>query len=133
VLRFFLVLASYLSPLGDLPRCVEYWQRELGLEDWKITLQIVRQQDLQSGTLGDIEPDIQTKTAVMRILRESESDLRGRLARAEQRNTIAHEMVHLRNFAKGDPNWRTEGSTNSQTAHLIIKHRRWFEMLALER
>ena len=132
MLRFLLVLASYLSRPGDLPHCVQYWQRELGLEDWKITMQIVGRKDLESGTLGDIEPDFRTKTAVMRILRESESDLHGRTARAEQRNTIAHEMVHLRNYAKGDPNWRTEGATNSQTAKLIVKNRLWFEMLALE-
>ena len=133
MLRFLLVLASYLSRPGDLPQCVQYWQHELGLEDWEITIRIVRQQDLDSGTLGDIEPDIQTKTATMRILRESESGLRGRLARAEQRHTIAHEMVHLRNYANGNPNWQNEGPTNSQTASLILKHRRWFEMLALER
>ena len=130
--RFFLVLASYFSRPDELPQCVLYWQRELGLEDWKITMQLVSRQDLEDGTIGDIKPDIQTKTAAMRVLRESDSDLRGRLARAEQHNTIAHEMVHLRNYAKGDPNWRKEGSTNAQTAQLIVKHRRWFEMLALE-
>ncbi|HYI97592.1 MAG TPA: hypothetical protein VEX68_28900 [Bryobacteraceae bacterium] len=132
MLRFFLVFASYFSRPDELPQCVQYWQRELGLEDWKITTQVVGRQELQSGTIGDIEPDIQTKTAAMRILRESDSDLHGRLARAEQRNTIAHEMVHLLNYAKGNPNWRTEGATNMQTARLIVKHRRWFEMLALE-
>ena len=132
MLRLFIVVLSYLAPPADLQECVNYWQGKLQLQDWKITLQVVSDHELDYATLGDIEPDLKTRSAVMRIQRETDSDLRGRLARAEQRVTIIHEMAHLRRYASGDPTWRHEGAIHTETAQLIRKHRRWFEMLALE-
>lgn len=133
VFRLFVLVLSYLAPPSDAYECVQYWQRELRLQDWKITLLVVRGKDLDNATLGDIEPNRQTKTAVMRVRHESESDLRGRLAQSEQRNTILHEMVHLRKFANEDPNWGHESMVDADVDHLIHKHQRWFEMLAHER
>jgi hypothetical protein len=133
VFRFLVVILSYLTPPADPSACVKYWQRQLNLQDWKITVNIVDGNTLDYGTLGDIELKSETKTAVMRIRRESESDLRGRLAQSEQRNTILHEMVHLRKFANNDPQWFKECAVDLEVDQLIRKHRRWFEMLAHER
>lgn len=130
--RLVAIVLTYLIPPADAPTCVKYWQQQLGLQDWKITLRVVSGSELDHATLGDIEPDRKTKTAVMRLRHESESDLRGRLAQSEQRNTILHEMVHLRKFAANEPDWRNEVAVDLELDTLIRKHRRWFEMLAHE-
>lgn len=130
--RFFLVILSYLVPPMDPSTCVEYWQRKLHLTDWEITVRVVDGRELDYATLGDIEPNRQSKTAVMRVRLASESDLKGRLAISEQRNTILHEMVHLYKFANYDPQWGNETEVDRDVDNLIRKHRRWFERLAHE-
>jgi hypothetical protein len=132
VFRFIALVLSWLTAPADLPECVQYWQRALHLEDWTIELRIVPQEDLENGTLGDIEPHFETKSAVLRIRRESDSDLPTRLARADQRLTVAHEMVHLRRFADGNPKWGNENTTTAETGELLRKHRRWRELSVVE-
>jgi hypothetical protein len=131
--RLVAFILSYLSPPADATACMQYWQRALQLQEWKITLRVVPGKELDYATLGDIEPNRGTKTVVMRLRHESESDLSGRLAQSEQRNTILHEMVHLRKFANEDPDWDNESAVDAELDRLIRKHRRWFEMLAHER
>jgi hypothetical protein len=130
--RFVILLLSLLRPVPELHRCVGYWQRELKLQDWKIELRMVAEYDLDHGTLGDIEPNRAAKTAVMRIMHEKGSDLPRRLALADQRFTVVHEMVHLRRFADGDPGWGNEIATNTEANRLVRKQRRWLEWLAIE-
>jgi hypothetical protein len=132
VFRFFAVILSWFAPGADLPGCVIYWQSALGLENWTIELRIVRQDELEGGTLGDIEPNGQTRTAVLRVRSEADSDLSSRLTRADQRLTIAHEMVHLRRFASGDPRWGNEHATTLQTGELLHRHGRRWELSAVE-
>lgn len=132
MVRLMLLVFSYLNPPDDVAECLRFWQRELGLQDWKITLRVVPGAQLHRATLGDIELSREDKTALMRLRHESESDLRGRLARSEQQNTILHEMVHLRKFASGDGDWKNESVVDSQVDRLIRKHHRWFEKLAHE-
>jgi len=130
--RFVILVLSFLRPVPDLQICLEYWQRELKLEDWAIEMRVVAQRDLEHGTLGDVEPILKTRTAVIRVMVEHESDLSGRLAKADQRFTIVHEMVHLRRFANGDPKWGSEGTTNTEANKLIRKNHRWLEWLVVE-
>ena len=66
---------------------------------------MVRQNELDCGTLGDIELKLETRTAVLRVLRQADSNVPKWQARSDQRVTIAVEMVHLRKFASGDPKW----------------------------
>jgi hypothetical protein len=47
----------------------------LNLQDWTITMRVVNEGDLDNGTIGDIEPNRTSKTAVIRLMHESESDL----------------------------------------------------------
>jgi hypothetical protein len=81
---------------------------------------------------GDIEPNGSKKYAVMRVKRDMQFDLSRRLSDADQRFTVTHEMVHLRRFADGDPQWSDEGSTNAGANRLIRKKHRWLEWLAIE-
>jgi hypothetical protein len=133
VVRLLVFLLSFLTPPPSLESCIAYWQQQLNLQDWTVTLRVVGQDELDPGTLGDIEPNLAAKTAVLRVMRTSDSDLSRRRARAEQRLTIVHEMVHLRRFADQDPGWGTEFATNARAGALVREHRRWFEQLAIER
>lgn len=130
--RVLAVFLSWFSPGADLLGCIQYWQRELHLEDWRIELRIVRQDELENGTLGDIEPLRETRTAILRVRCEADSDLPSRLARADQRLTVAHEMVHLRSFASGDPTWGDEHRTTLETGDLLRRHGRRWELRAVE-
>jgi hypothetical protein len=132
VIRLILLVLSFITKPDSPDDCVRYWQRELGLEDWKIATKIVSGAELDYATLGDIEPDAESKTAVMRLRQTSDSDLRGRIAVAEQLNTVLHEMVHLRKFAAGERDWRIEAAVDREATRLVRKHRRWFESLAHE-
>lgn len=129
---FVAVVLSWITPATDLPGSVQYWQRALDLQDWAIELRIVPRDELDRGTLGDIEPRLETRTAVLRVLRQADSDLPPWRARSDQRLTIAHEMVHLRRFASGDPTWANERATTLATGELLRKHRRRIELRAAE-
>jgi hypothetical protein len=87
---------------------------------------------LTDGTSGDIDTDITNKTALIRIMHDQDSDLSGRLARADQLITIAHEMVHLSKLRSGQADWQDESATNMETDALLRKHHRWLEMCAVE-
>ena len=131
--RLLLIAASWFSPAEDTKVCVSYWQRELGLVDWTITTVVVQDQELGGRILGDIDIDDRSKKAVVRLMRVEDSDLPRRLARAEQRFTIAHELMHLRLFVAKDPNWRNERVVDTATISLMQKNGRRHELLAVER
>lgn len=132
IFHFVAVLLSYVTPPPTLDNCVRYWQKEMHLRDWTITLQVVNAQQLDPWHLGDIEPHRDTKTAILRVMREQDSTLPRRLALSEQRLTIIHEMVHLRKLATGDGDWRSEIETDVETGRWVRRHRRWREALAIE-
>lgn len=133
MLRFLALVLSLYSPRPDLNDAVHFWQRELYLEDWKVTVEVVSRAELTDSTLGDIAPDGDTKTAVIRVLRDDEYNLSARQARAEQRLTIAHEMVHLYRYVySGVDTWRDEAATTAETYARLHFHRRWRELLVAE-
>lgn len=132
-IRFLAVVLSFLTAPPSLEDCVKYWQREMHLEEWSIQVQVVSSEQLDPGTLGDIEPRREDKTAVLRVLRQQDSDLSKRLALAEQRLTVLHEMVHLRKFVTGEGNWRAEFEVDQEAGEWVRRHRRWRESLAIER
>lgn len=132
MVRVLLSFLSLLSPSANLSDCVSFWQNALELCDWTIRVEVVPQRALEAGTVGDITPDSMTRTAVLRVMRASDSDLSGRMAGAEQQFTIVHEMVHLQQFTRGDAGWANEMATNAAAARLVREHNRRFEMMAVE-
>jgi hypothetical protein len=131
--RFLIVLLSWFSPASDVDACVAFWQERLRLQDWTIRVRVVSAQELGGRANGDIEIDAASQTAVLRVLRLEDSDLPRRLARADQQYTVAHEMVHLYRFVQNDPGWRNEKVIDTHTVALARKHRRWQELLAVEK
>jgi hypothetical protein len=133
MLHLLALVLSLHSPSPNLSGCVRYWQRALSLEEWRVTVKVVGRSALDDGTLGDIEPHPSRRTAVIRILGEGDYDLPARQARADQRLTIAHEMVHLDRLVHCDQRtWRDEDLTNQETLALLRAHRRWRELSVFE-
>ncbi len=132
MLRLLLIVASLFSPGGNPTACVKYWQRELGLHEWTIITRIVSDEELGGRILGDIEIDELSKTAVVHLMRVEDSDLSPQLARAEQRFTIAHELMHLRLYVNKNPNWRNEGTVDITVISLMRNKGRWTDLLAIE-
>ena len=119
-------------PAPDFNADLGYWQRALSLQDWQVSVKLVRAGELDSGTLGDIDIAVEDKTAAIRILQEQDSDLPKRLARADQRLTVVHELVHLKRMVEG-ATWRNEAATVAETTELVRSHHRWREAAAIER
>ena len=56
MLRFLALVLSLYSPRPDLNDAVRFWQRELYLQDWKVSVEVVSRAELADSTLGDIVP-----------------------------------------------------------------------------
>ena len=134
MLPFLLLVVSVNTGIDNLSAMANYWQRELGLWGWYISVQVVDRGRLAEGTVGDIDTDLSKRTAVIRVLEADESDLPPEQARADQLLTVAHEMVHLKRLVKDrSPQWRDEVTTVQQTRSLLVKHRRGLELSVSER
>jgi hypothetical protein len=71
------------------------WQKHLKLQDWRITLHLVRRSELKPRTLGNIHWDTDTKTATLRVLALSDYSLPYLEALQDMEFTVVHELVHL--------------------------------------
>jgi hypothetical protein len=92
----------------------------------------VRGSELDANTVGDIVIFPERKSATVRILREQDSDLAPRQARADQELTLMHEMVHLHRMAVGDARWQDEGTTNQEVLRILRANHRRRELSAME-
>jgi hypothetical protein len=118
-------------PVPDFRANLGFWQRTLNLQDWRVSVQLVRIEELDANTVGDIDIKARDKTAAIRILREQDSELPRRLARADQQLTLVHELVHLRRMVDGEA-WHNEAAAVAQTTELVRFLRRSREAAAIE-
>ena len=118
------IVMYFHCPAPDFKANLGFWQRALNLQDWRVSVLLV-------DTLGDIDIEVRNKTAIIRILREQDSEMPRRLARADQQLTLVHELVHLKRMVDGDA-WHNEAATVAQTTELVRLHRRWREAAAIE-
>ena len=115
---------------AEVQSLVASWQERLHLQDWWITPMIVPQDALGEGAQADIEPNAETKSALLRIMRTEDSDLPRTMAVADQEVSVVHELVHLEHFAHpGAVSWSDEGAVISETCALL---RRYHRRLAFE-
>jgi hypothetical protein len=71
------------------------WQQRLKLEDWRISVVMVRQSDLPAKTMGGIRWDKGKKSAVVWVLDASDYRLPFREMLDDMELTVVHELVHL--------------------------------------
>jgi hypothetical protein len=71
------------------------WQKRLHLQDWRISLLVVRTSDLKPKTLGNIHWDGEKKTAVIRVLDPADYKMPVRAMLDDMEFTVVHELIHL--------------------------------------
>jgi len=71
------------------------WQKRLNLEDWKISVEVARANDLKAHTLGNIHWDTDKKTAVIHVLDPADYRLPFADVLQDIEFTVVHELIHL--------------------------------------
>ena len=98
------VLASFLgvlcclasSPLESrLDRQLKSWQKRLGLEEWRLSLRVVRQSQLDPNSWGTAEWNPKSKTGMINVLDPRDYNLKGDALKLDLECTIVHELVHI--------------------------------------
>jgi hypothetical protein len=85
-----------MSPVeSHLDQKLKSWQRRLGMDDWRLTIRLVREKDLDKNTWGNAEWDPNQKTGTISVLDPVDYNLRGAELRLDMECTIVHELVHI--------------------------------------
>ena len=71
------------------------WQKRLGLEDWSLTVRLVRQSQIDPNAWGAAEWDPDNKTGTISVLDPRDYNLHGSELRLDMECTIVHELVHI--------------------------------------
>lgn len=75
---------------------LQHWQGLLRLGDWKATVQMVPQSDLDDGVAGHCAFDEGQKVALIRLMRpEDLPNLRSLAFSYDVEHTLVHELLHL--------------------------------------
>jgi hypothetical protein len=99
------------------------WQRDLGLEDWKISILMSPRSNLKARTLGGIRWDKPKKTAEIRVLAASEYRLPLNQMLDDMEFTIVHELVHLHlsSLPRSEASRRDEERAVNQLARALLR------------
>jgi hypothetical protein len=92
----FAVHAVQLAPLqAHLEKQLKTWQKRLGMDDWDLSLQVVRKSALDKDTWGNAEWDSDSKSGVISVLDPQDYNLKGGDLKRDMECTIVHELVHI--------------------------------------
>lgn len=120
-LLFLVCTCSAMNPVESrLERQMHFWQRRLGLEDWNLSVRLVRQSEIDPNAWGTAEWDPNAKTGVISVLDPRDYNLRGGELKFDQECTIVHELVHIQvsPLDAGDDTVREEVVNKIMTALL---------------
>jgi hypothetical protein len=88
--------AVQIAPIQvHLERQLRAWQKRLNMEDWNLSIQVVRKSGLDKDTWGNAEWDSDTKSGVINVLDPQDYNLKGTELRRDMECTIVHELVHI--------------------------------------
>jgi len=74
---------------------LDIWQNRLALQDWKISLQVIRLSEFKPKTIGGIRWDSDTKTAEIKVLDPRDYKMSYEDTLKDLELTVVHELVHL--------------------------------------
>jgi hypothetical protein len=103
------------------------WQKRLNLQDWAVSLQVVRATELKPKTLGNIHWDADKKTAVIRVLDPADYKLPFQEMLQDLEFTVVHELIHLElspvlsPLQRNDANRREEEHAVNHMAEALLK------------
>ena len=94
---FLFVMGCFpMSPVeSHLDRQLKSWQKRLGMEDWRLTVKLVRQGDLEKNTWGNAQWNPKDRTGTISVLDPADYNLKGGDLRLDMECTIVHELVHI--------------------------------------
>jgi hypothetical protein len=78
-----------------MDRQLKSWQRRLGMDEWRLSIRLVRQNDLDKNTWGNAEWDPYGKTGTISVLDPMDYNLKGADLKLDMECTIVHELVHI--------------------------------------
>ena len=79
--------------LNDL---LEYWQKELRLENWDIVVNLYRQEEFyDEESQGENSYDIRTGQSIIRILDHIDWPIQGQRFPQDMERCLVHELLHL--------------------------------------
>jgi hypothetical protein len=85
-----------MTPLeARLDHQMKMWQKRLSLEDWNLTVRLVRQSEIDPKTWGMAEWDPVAKTGTISVLDPRDYNLHGGELKLDMECTIVHELVHI--------------------------------------
>ena len=105
---------------------LQFWQEQLNLQEWKVTVQITPRSGLKAATLGGIRWDKPRKTATMAVLDPADYNLSKDEMLKDLEFTIVHELIHLElaSLPRSEASRRTEElAVNNLTKALLALHR----------
>ena len=92
----FVLCCSAINPVESrLDRQMKLWQKRLGLEEWNLSLRVVRQAELDKDSWGTAEWDPIVKTGTISVLDPRDYNLHGGELKLDMECTIVHELVHI--------------------------------------
>jgi hypothetical protein len=102
---------------------LQTWQDRMNLKDWDIRAQLVRTDQLEPKTLGNIHWDTDTKTATISVLAPQDYALSGKAMLDDMEFTIVHELVHLElaSLPRSDASRRVEEHAVNEIATVLLK------------
>src|SRR5882757_4123423 len=104
-----------------------YWQKRLKLEDWNVSVAVVRSNELKPKTLGNIHWDTDKKTALSRVLDPAEYQMPFHEMLDDMEFTVVHELIHLElapllsQFSRNEANRREEEHAVNHMADALLK------------
>jgi hypothetical protein len=85
-----------MTPLeARLDHQMKVWQKRLSLEDWSLTVRLVRQSEIDPNSWGMAEWDPAAKTGTISVLDPRDYNLHGGELKLDMECTIVHELVHI--------------------------------------
>jgi hypothetical protein len=106
---------------------LSFWQGRLSLQDWKISVEVVRAIELKPHTLGNVHWDRDTKTAVIRVLDPADYHLPAPEILPDIEFTVVHELLHLElapalaPLQRNDADRREEEHAVNQIASALLR------------
>jgi hypothetical protein len=95
-LLFFAFSSLAMTPLeARLDHQMKMWQKRLSLEDWNLTVRLVRQSEIDANSWGMAEWDPVAKTGTISVLDPRDYNLHGGELKLDMECTIVHELVHI--------------------------------------
>lgn len=71
------------------------WLDRMNMEDWKIQAKLVRTNELEPNTLGNVHWDLDAKEATIRVLSAYDYKLPFSAMLDDMQVTVVHELVHI--------------------------------------